>query len=1365
MEGTLEIIGEGNKMIVLKQTSGVKIRPPFNDSRGVAKSGRTPTRRSLSPDAYFHILRHIHFYSYIFLKNSVIKVVKENEVKNVNITLQYYWLNKICYRHVKIFEKNLLVNNNFVVFDSQFSDFVGDSLYWYTRGSTLPSRVISRANYFLFDGMEKIRTYLLRYYNRFLAYLKENSAHIAEDIWRDMKAFIKHTTDEKKLHHVKSQIVSYLKQMNYKDLFPQVLHCFEIYIKRLKHFERLKKRKKKMISTGKVIFKTIYDSHNFIYRNKSRKSRIGYVEENLFSIPSFLLQTGGNIKTGESQVALPEDSAMGEASELTPNINFSDQYISVELKFKCGMEDYNDMLDRYNIQQLIKQRKDHSRHLSLYVPSNFFQLNYWEIFKNLNFVFLSHSNNVNLYVNGRKRVDMAMHSADHFKHLFYGDPLGPFNGGKDPQGKLYLVHLNSQRGDKSALPCGDTENASDAANRANTEAPSPEGEAAPPRGKRTGDATINDCINQLNQIQMKMSWKYANKYNILDYCHRVGSDPILEEGICGLLAQCTHEKRPSLKWPHRRSLSYSGLPYSNYAYRNYIFSNKFFFKYFIPCTCQELRSVLLSLKKGDYCMCIKKLVAIFDTYKDIYYLNLIALLNNAAHIICERCAVVAPRYLHDSSVLPVKRRENPLWNVNLVEREKNKGESSSSSGRHHGNQRRNRATVFILPSDMKCPLREWKRDLLLFIKEAKTDKTKWKKIFKGRFTHLRELYTEMSDTYRSILNKLQEDYLTMFMQKLRVQKKTWNEMRIKVEENFIHRVKHDFVYLYDGKVKTNYYYNWFITNRFTLTVKLYFQQCQYLLGGLLNYIQVMCREKGYEQRVSKMIAHLQCSVKKALSNYKSKYESSFEIGNISHFIERQGGNASLINYLLFHKNKLNTDRFIIQTSEKTERLVMLTNIIEKEKFLFYKLLYFHCFSAGQVQIVHCMLRLIKTFERLFFLKKSEDIFSSFAYYRASLENFTSPERKNSYIARNRHLSRFIDVKRLRRLSQCVLSSAEEGTDLTNTQATNQRGTPKHAVFTYLQNTHFLLGNELLIDAIGTVNKYSKSKLAYVQSEMKNRTRKLYYGLYRNMKQYGKKYTPMYKPRLRRKVNRRKLIGHMLSSRTLITMDHFDYLTSEPFKSRLDSNTIIVNRKKDIPKKALRIYKNMIFFVCRFLISRTLCDNSTIFNIYAKEDNRYDDAELLQTLEANRFKPLIVMRRGRRRRPRGVSSVTYANGVENQDGNAIQGENAENGNQQSGVPTILCAKRKNKKYIPTKRFTSNAYPLRSTHLRREKERCSREDNRQFQKVVENAYMPRGSKKIFYRISLIDLSMKSLSKMSYWEKQMCQIISLYKTLCEI
>ncbi|KMZ89458.1 hypothetical protein PVBG_03179 [Plasmodium vivax Brazil I] len=1274
MEGTLEIIGEGNKMIVLKQSGGAKSRTRLNDSRGAGKAGGTPLKGSLSPDAYFHILRHIHFYSYLFLKNSVIKVVKDSEVKNVNITLQYYWLNKICYRKVKIFEKNLLVHNNFVVFDSQFSDFVGDSLKWYTRGNTLAGRVITRANYFLFDGMEKIRMYLLKNYNKFVAYMKENSDHIVQDIWRDMKAFIKNATDEKKLYHLKKYIVSYLKQINYKVIFPQVLHCFEMYIKRLKHFERLKKKKKKITCTGKVIFKAIYDSHNFIYRNKSRKSRIGYVEENLFAIPSFLVPSGGHVSTGESHLGLPEGATLGDAPEVRPNINFADQYVSVELKLKCGMEDYGDMLDRYNIQQLIKQRDSHSKQLSLYVPSNFFQLNYWEIFKNLNSVFLSNSNNVHLYVN-------------------------------------------------------------------------------------EGETTTNDCINQLNQIQMNMSWRHASRYNILDYCHRVGSGAILEGGSCGLLANSTHERRPPSKWPHG-SRSHWGRPYANYAYRNYIFSNNFFFKYALPCACQDLRRVLLSLKKGDYCMCLKKLVAILDMYKHIYYLNLVALLRKAAHIICERCAVVVPRYLHDSAFLRIKGKDNPLWKVNLAECEEHAGGFSPGSAHPHANQPRNYTTASTVPSDKKPPFGEWKRDLLLLLKGAQTDKTKWKKLLKVRFTQLREHYNEMRDTYSSMLKKLQEDYLAMFRQKLGVQKKTWSEIRsrveVEVEENFIHRVKNDFVYLYDRKVKTNFYYNWFITNQFNLRVKLHFQRCQYLLAGLLKEVKVICREKGYEERVSRTIAHLQGRVKKALWNYTAKYEGFFEIGNISHLRERDGGSTHLINYILFRKNELHRERCIPQIREKRERLVILTNIIEKEKFLFYKLLYFHCFSAGQVQIVQCMLLLIKTFERLFFLKKSEDIFSSFPYYRASLENFTSPERKNSYIARNRHLSRFIDVKRVRRLSHCVLSTGEEGDDVTKNRVTNRRGTPKRGGFTYLQNTHFILGNELLIDAIGTVSRFSQSELSYVRSEMKNRTRKLYYGLYRNVKQYGKKYTPMYKPRLRRRVHRRKLIGNMLSSRTLANTDHFNYLTSEPLKSKLNGSTIAVKRKRDIPKKALRIYKNMIFFVCRFLISRTLCDNSTIFNMYAREDNRYDDAEVLHRLEVNRFKPLIVKRRGRSRPSRRVSNVTYANGVDHQVGDEAEGD------QHSGPPTRLHTKRKNKKYIPTKRFTSYAYPLRSTHLRREKERCSREDNRQFQKVVESAYVPRRGKKIFYRISLIDLSMKSLSKMSYWEKQMCQVISLYKRL---
>ncbi|KJP89330.1 hypothetical protein AK88_00996 [Plasmodium fragile] len=1323
MEGTVEIIGEGNKMIVLKQTSGVKSKTPFNDYRGVVKSGRTPTKGSLSPHAYFNILRYIHFYSYVFLKNSVIKIVKDSNVKNVNVTLQYYWLNKMCYREVKIFENSLLVHNNFVVFDSQFSDFVKYSVEWYTRGNSLARRIINRANYFLFDGIEKIGMYLLKHYNKFLAYLKENSDHIVQDIWRDMKEFINYATDEKNLQHVKKQIQSYLNKTSYKDIFPQVLQCFEIYIK--------------------------------------RKNRIGYVEEDLFAIPSFLHPSGGQVNAEESYLGLPEGVSMGDTSELMPNTPFFDQYISVELKLKCGMQDYSDMLDRYNIQQLIKQRNNHYKHLSLYVPSNFFQLNYWEIFRNLNLVFLSHSNNVNLYVNGERRVDTALHSMDYFRYLFYNDPLGPFNGGKDPQGKRYLAHLNSQRGGTIVLPYGGTEQSEQTEHTEHTAEGSSVGD------KGTDEDTINDYMNQLNQIQMKMSWKYASSYNILDYCHRIGSGAILEGGrSCGLLGKCSHEKRPSFKWTYKRSLSNMGRPYTNYAYRNYIFSNNFFFKYVIPCTCQDLRKVLFSLKKGDYSMCLKKLVNIFDTYKGIYYLHLIALLKNVAHIIWERWAIIAPMYFHNSAFLRVKKKENPLWNVNLAECQEYEGECSSNNTNQDGNEHRNRATAFVLPIDKKFPLRKWKNDLVLFLKEAKADKTKWKKLLKVGFTQLREIYHDMSDTYGIMLKKLQKEYLTMFMQKFDEQKKTWNDMYSKVEENYINKMKNDFVYLYDRKIKKYFYYNWFITNQFNLTVKLYFQQCQYLLTQYMNRVKIMYAEKGYEQRVNKIIADVQKKVKKALWNYTSLCDYNFEIRNVSHYNDQNGGNSNLINYILFRKNELNKERYIVQTKGKKERLVMLINVIEKEKFLFYKLLYFHCFSAGQIQIVHSMLLLIKIFEKLFFLKKSEDIFSSFTYYRTSLENFTSAESNNSYIGRNKHLSSFIDVKRINRLSQCVLGGGDNGSEITNTKSANRKATPKHAAFTYLQNTHFLLGNELLIEAIGIVNKYSTSNLTYVQSEMKNRTRKLYYGLYRNVKEYGKKYTPMYKPSMKRKVNRKKLIRNILSSRTLITTDHFNYLTSEPFKSKLNSTNIIVNCKRDIPKQAMRIYKNMIFFVCRFLISRTLCDNSTIFNIYAKEDNRYDDAEMLQKLEANRFKPLIVKRRGRSRRPGGVSGVTYANGVDNQDGNASQGEIEADGDQHSVPPTVLSAtNRKNKKYIPTIRFTSYAYPLRSTHLAREKERCSKEDDRQFRNVVENAYVPRGSKKIFYRINLIDVSMKSISKMRYWEKQMSQIISLYKDLCAL
>ncbi|KOB63035.1 hypothetical protein PFHG_04824 [Plasmodium falciparum HB3] len=55
------------------------------------------------------------------------------------------------------------------------------------------------------------------------------------------------------------------------------------------------------------------------------------------------------------------------------------------------------------------------------------------------------------------------------------------------------------------------------------------------------------------------------------------------------------------------------------------------------------------------------------------------------------------------------------------------------------------------------------------------------------------------------------------------------------------------------------------------------------------------------------------------------------------------------------------------------------------------------------------------------------------------------------------------------------------------------------------------------------------------------------------------------------------------------------------------------------------------------------------------------------------------------------------------------------------------------------------------------------NRHFKKLITSTYITQQDKKIFYRISLIDLSIKSLKKMDYWKNQMDNIISIYNKFC--
>ncbi|GAW78910.1 hypothetical protein, conserved [Plasmodium gonderi] len=1421
MESSLEIIGEGNKMIVMKQNDGEKNKTCFNYSKGRIKSGMLSYGKEFTAQSYFNILKHIHFYSYIFLKNSVIKIMKENEVKNVNITLQHYWLKKICYKNVQIFENIFLVNNNFVVFNPQFSNFVKDSLEWYPFCNVFTNRIIRKFPSILHNKMEKIKQYLIKHYDQFIAYMMENSDIIIQNIWQDLKAFIKFIAQKKNLHYMNKYMKSFLKRTNRREILQNIIEYFDRYVKCLKNCKLLKKKEKKIITTEMSIFKEIYDAHNFIYRSKSRKNCIGYVEENLFSIPPYLLPYGQNNKylgraenctlINDKDVAEKSNSLITDCnamsnnkSKLKSNDDFTDKYISIELKLKCGMKDYNDMFDRYNIQQFIKLRNKNFMNLSFYIPSNFFHLNYWDIFSNLNFIFLFQSNNINLYINDNRYMNTTLHSFNHCGDFFYNSSFCMPNCGEQ-HGKTYLSYLKS-KGSKNKVSSSDAlvgrSTRRSMCRSACIENPSGEVykgsylSGVTSTGRVTSsnickgmmnelnndgvdENTMNNCIDELNETQMKISWKYAKNYNILDFCHKI----------------CIHldEKSNVVDEYTNRKVCCKNRPYTNYAYQNYIFSNNFFFKYANPCLCRDIRSIIFFIQKGDYHLCLKKFSTILDTYKDIYYVNLIALLKNIVNIIYARYSLIGQKYFKHNLLKCVNQKENNLWNINLG----NPKNISSYSARW---KVKNHDSSLLVQTWRRGPsLRAWKRDIFLIINRIKYEKIKWDELFEERFPQIKENYREVCGIYNSIMKKLHENYLPMFRQKLDYQTKSWKEIHNNFQKEHVNKIKNEFIYMYDQKVKTNYYYNFLITNKLNLLAKMYFQQCHYYLTDLYKDMKSLCKDKGYLQQVISSLTWVSNMMKNVISNKKYKYYNLIETRNDSYFKKSEIVDCSgLFNKILFCKKNLITVDRNLDSKEKNENLVILTNIIKKEKYLFYKLLYFHCFSAGQIQIVLCMIKLIKIFENLFFLKNSEEIFSNFSYYSTSLDNFFSLY-KNTYVMKNKHLSCFINVKKVRRLSELVLcgeemsvfASGDNDIDIQTTRkdmkgsykSTQKGGNPKYEAFIYLQNVHFLLGNELVIDAIEIINKFPKLQLNYVKTEMKNCTRKLYYGLYRNINQYEKKFDPLYKSSLKKKINRKKLISQMLSNCTLITTDHFHYLTSELFMSKIKSTTTIAVKQKkkvDITKKALRVYKNMIFFVCRFLISRTLCDNSTIFNIYAKEDNKYNDADVLHQLKSNRFKPLTMNKsKGRKRVRSAAKNVDSMNDIHDGDHNGTRkkqkGKEENNGNKnqspndntneksvyKNDFPTNI-KKKKKKKYISTNKITCYSYPLRSIHLKKKKRKCMKQENKEFQKLIENTYVSCQNKKIFYRISLIDLSMKSLNKMNYWEKQMSQIISVYRNL---
>lgn len=138
MESSLEIVGEGNKMIVVKKKEEGYKQIVYNYYSKILTNKRfnmiNYEYKLLSTNilySYIDIFKYIHYFSDIFIKNVVIKILKDNDINYLNVMLQYYWVKKLTYNNKQIFDDHYLVDNNFVVFNSQFTDFIKDILGHY----------------------------------------------------------------------------------------------------------------------------------------------------------------------------------------------------------------------------------------------------------------------------------------------------------------------------------------------------------------------------------------------------------------------------------------------------------------------------------------------------------------------------------------------------------------------------------------------------------------------------------------------------------------------------------------------------------------------------------------------------------------------------------------------------------------------------------------------------------------------------------------------------------------------------------------------------------------------------------------------------------------------------------------------------------------------------------------------------------------------------------------------------------------------------------------------------------------------------------------------------------------------------------
>ncbi|CRG98405.1 conserved Plasmodium protein, unknown function [Plasmodium relictum] len=1187
MNKSLEVIGEGRKVIVLRKIDleEEKRRIYFNNSKYLCEELNIINYDSHFANiifffTYFHLFKHIHFYSNIFVKNSVIKVVKNNETKNLNITLQHNWVKRLSYKKSKIFDNSFFTYNNFVIFHPYFAEII-------------------RKTIDLYNNKKKKTT------NKILTN-KRNSDKIIENKFTKIKNLLKYIS-VKNIFNLKENLLKYFRKLSYNILQYTII----FFSRKLKKISNEKKK-------NKYVFREIYDSHDFIYCSNSNKNDFGYLEENLFYIPSYIL---GNTKDHKINTILNNKRENKNEEYLNDIIhkkrqknilkynfrndvlnsskhningickigkiynnkvvcnndkknmkNLVGTYISIELKLKCGISDYKNMFDRYNIQQLIKKKNQNKKYLSLYIPSNFFNLRYWDILTNLYYIFLFKSNNINFYINDKKHKNTSLYFFNYLYNFFsyYSFYLLPNNSYE-----FYFNYLNYYR------------------------------------KQNTGNILFynlekkdsNIYKSEIKHLRDKLS-KSESINNLMRYCKKCF---YLNEKKCYAVNE--NNLKNKLNFNSGKENVYKNNKLENFEYNQ------------------------MKRENVDDPNLIKAF------HKSFFFIHLF-------------------------NLLPKKKKKNVNEKCNIC----------------HINENNNI------------------------------------KIFKKKSIKVKKHYKKFYSLYKKVSKKFKKKISVVSKHELGLKKNIYKKIKEKANKSFLYKINKKLYYLYDKKFNKKCFFNLLMLYKLNI-IKKYVNNFQYYIIFKIKEIKILFQKKIYKQ----VNESINCFFNK-LSNIfnKKKKISKYEGSDNKEIL----GDIDSIKNFHYSSSKIKGDPFEININN--ESLLIISCIIRKEKYLFYKLLYFQCFNAGQVQLIYCMMKFIKIFEEMFDLRKSDEYFTNFKYYKKSLNNIFNVNT-NYYFKKNKYLLHVLDIKKIKRLTDYIFNSKKK-----------KKKNIKYSSFIYLQNSHFILGNEILIDAMNMFNEVTDYKFNDLRIELKKNTRKLYMKLCKQKSYKKREYC--YRYNSKKNIYKKQVIQEVLSKESLATFDHFYYLTNESFANIF--RNINYSKKKKINKKIMCIYKNMIYFICRFLMSKTFCDNSTIFNIYYKNDNVYDHHTTM-FLKNNRFKLLILNKTNR-----NITSRKNYNTKEFSEGS----EDKYNSSYKM-----------KKKYITKNIFSSYLSPFLKIHLKRKKLRYINKINKELKKMVINRYIKEKNKKIYYRISLIDLPIKPINKINYWTKQMGDIISTYKDFC--